>query len=155
MLKGLGFLIVFDLTNRSTFAGIGAFREQILRVKDQNTWPMVLAGNKVDIAVPGRRQIETQEAMTLAASWGVPYFETSAKTTYNVTQAWLQVGRRWLGSGSGGGGGVARLTCVGGVSLCASSSLQVVREIRASPLTNGTSPTSTVVVRSHGRCTIL
>lgn len=52
-------------------------REQINRVKDSDSVPMVLVGNKSDL---GTRMVETRQAQELARSYGVPFVETSAKT---------------------------------------------------------------------------
>ncbi|KAL0198011.1 hypothetical protein M9458_006551, partial [Cirrhinus mrigala] len=51
--------------------------EQINRVKDSDNVPMVLVGNKSDLA---SRTVETRQAQELARSYGVPFVETSAKT---------------------------------------------------------------------------
>lgn len=52
-------------------------REQIKRVKDSDDVPMVLVGNKCDLAA---RTVESRQAQELARSYGIPYIETSAKT---------------------------------------------------------------------------
>lgn len=52
-------------------------REQINRVKDSDNVPMVLVGNKSDLA---NRNVESRQAQELARSYGVPFVETSAKT---------------------------------------------------------------------------
>lgn len=62
------------------------FREQINRVKDSDSVPMVLVGNKSDL---NTRTVETKQAQELARSYGVPFVETSAKTR--------QVCRSWSG----------------------------------------------------------
>ena len=57
-------------------------REQILRVKDDETIPLLLVGNKCDLE--SRRRVADAEAGARASQWGVPYVETSAKTRHNV-----------------------------------------------------------------------
>jgi GTPase SAR1 family protein len=52
-------------------------REQIKRVKDSDDVPMVLVGNKCDLAA---RTVESRQAQDLARSYSIPYIETSAKT---------------------------------------------------------------------------
>lgn len=52
------------------------FREQIKRVKDSDDVPMVLVGNKCDLA----RTVDTKQAQELARSYGIEFVETSAKT---------------------------------------------------------------------------
>lgn len=69
-------LIVFaSLTNFSLTCSPS--REQINRVKDSDSVPMVLVGNKSDLS---SRSVETRQAQELARSYGVPFVETSAKT---------------------------------------------------------------------------
>lgn len=58
------------------------FREQILRVKEDENVPFLLVGNKSDLE--DRRQVSTDEAKVRADQWGVSYVETSAKTRANV-----------------------------------------------------------------------
>ena len=42
---GEGFLLVYSVTSRSSFELIDYFRQQILRVKDRDTIPMVVVRN--------------------------------------------------------------------------------------------------------------
>lgn len=58
------------------------FREQILRVKNDENIPFLLVGNKGDLT--DKRKISLNEAQSRAQEWGVPYVETSAKTRDNV-----------------------------------------------------------------------
>lgn len=58
------------------------FREQILRVKNDENIPFLLVGNKCDLE--DKRKVSFQEASDRAKLWGVPYVETSAKTREHV-----------------------------------------------------------------------
>ena len=58
------------------------YREQILRVKEDENVPFLLVGNKSDLE--DRRQASAEEAKARAEQWGVCYVETSAKTRANV-----------------------------------------------------------------------
>lgn len=58
------------------------YREQILRVKEDENVPFLLVGNKSDLE--DRRQVGAEEAKARADQWGVSYVETSAKTRANV-----------------------------------------------------------------------
>lgn len=49
MRSGEGFLLVFSVTERSSFDEIYKFHRQILRVKDRDEFPMLMVGNKVKI----------------------------------------------------------------------------------------------------------
>lgn len=49
MRTGQGFVMVYSITSRSSFDEINQFHEQILRVKDKDYVPTLLAGNKCDL----------------------------------------------------------------------------------------------------------
>jgi small GTP-binding protein len=49
MRTGQGFILTYAITSRSSFEEIANFREQILRVKDDDTAPIVICGNKCDL----------------------------------------------------------------------------------------------------------
>ncbi|KAI5692295.1 hypothetical protein M8J77_020333 [Diaphorina citri] len=65
-----------------SFQATQEFREQILRVKNDDNIPLLLVGNKGDL--DDKRKVPLVDAESLAAQWGVPYVETSAKTRDNV-----------------------------------------------------------------------
>jgi Ras-related protein Ral-A len=58
------------------------YRDQILRVKNDENIPFLLVGNKSDL--DEKRKVSLAEANARAQQWGVPYVETSAKTRDNV-----------------------------------------------------------------------
>ena len=91
MRTGQGFICVYAVTSRSAFDEITSFREQILRVKDEDKVPMVLAGNKCDLEE--ERQVTTVEGQDLAKSFGCPFYETSAKARINVEEAFYELVR--------------------------------------------------------------
>nr|CAD7592140.1 unnamed protein product [Timema genevievae] len=80
--SGEGFLCVFSITEDDSFQSTQEFREQILRVKNDENIPFLLVGNKSDLEE--KRKISLAEAQGRAQQWGVPYVETSAKTRENV-----------------------------------------------------------------------
>ncbi|KAI0249167.1 protein ras-1 [Lactifluus subvellereus] len=49
MREGEGFLLVYSITDRGSFDMIGAMHQQLLRVKDSESVPIVLVGNKCDL----------------------------------------------------------------------------------------------------------
>lgn len=49
MRKGDGFLLVFSVDSQSSFQEVVQFQEQILRIKDADSFPMILVGNKSDL----------------------------------------------------------------------------------------------------------
>ncbi|KAJ8268492.1 hypothetical protein COCON_G00136640 [Conger conger] len=89
--SGEGFLCVFSITELESFAATADFREQILRVKEDESVPFLLVGNKSDLE--DRRQVNTEEAKGRAEQWGVSYVETSAKTRANVDKVFFDLMR--------------------------------------------------------------
>ena len=49
MRTGQGFVMVYSITSRASFDEITTFHEQILRVKDRDYVPSLIAGNKCDL----------------------------------------------------------------------------------------------------------
>ena len=49
MRNGEGFLLVYSITSRDSFQEINAFYQQILRVKDQDNFPVIIVANKCDL----------------------------------------------------------------------------------------------------------
>lgn len=79
-----GFLLVYNVVDANSFKEIQAIHEQILRAREAEKVPIVLVGNKVDLV---EREISSEQGRKLAASFGCPFVETSAKTRTNVEQA--------------------------------------------------------------------
>ncbi|KAK3994893.1 ras family-domain-containing protein [Cladorrhinum sp. PSN332] len=91
MRTGEGFLLVYSITSRESFEEIRTFQQQILRVKDKDVFPMVVVGNKVDLA--SERKVSQEEGESLAREFRCKFLETSAKTNTNVEQAFFEVVR--------------------------------------------------------------
>ncbi|TPX35474.1 hypothetical protein SmJEL517_g02159 [Synchytrium microbalum] len=83
---GEGFLLVYSILEPETFANTKAFRDQIVRVLDDDKIPFILAGNKADLA--DIRRVTTEQGEEQARQWGAVYMETSAKTRHNVEEAY-------------------------------------------------------------------
>jgi GTPase KRas protein len=49
MRNGEGFLIVYSITSRDSFEEVRTFHQQVLRVKDKDTFPIILVANKCDL----------------------------------------------------------------------------------------------------------
>eukprot|EP00042_Codosiga_hollandica_P034276 m.239115 g.239115 ORF g.239115 m.239115 type:complete len:132 (-) comp54363_c2_seq47:46-441(-) len=92
MRTGEGFLMVFSVADRGTFEDIAIFQKQILRVKDRETYPMLLIGNKADLE--SERQVSTTEAKDYARKHGLTYIETSAKNRVNVDLCFSELVRQ-------------------------------------------------------------
>jgi GTPase SAR1 family protein len=81
MREGEGFILVYSITERESFDSIGAFHEQLLRVKEMNTVPIILVGNKCDLEYERRvaeqglcAQFHPSHLMCLRPSLSVPVF---------------------------------------------------------------------------------
>ncbi|VDM33846.1 unnamed protein product, partial [Hydatigera taeniaeformis] len=77
MRKGHGFIIVYSVTDQQSFRQVRRFYTQILRARDRDSYPMILAANKIDLVQ--QRVVTPEEGQTLAQELGVRYIETSAK----------------------------------------------------------------------------
>ncbi|KAJ5075794.1 ras-like protein [Anaeramoeba ignava] len=86
MRNGDGFLAVFSIVKKTTFEEIQRIHTLILRTKETDFVPVVLVGNKVDLE---NHEITQKDAENLASSWKCPYIETSAKTNFNVENAFF------------------------------------------------------------------
>ena len=82
---GQGFLLVFAINDRESFNVLPTKRDRVLKGKHNELTPMVLVGNKQDLAKD--RTVTYEEAKNLADSWGIEYIETSAKTDFNCKEA--------------------------------------------------------------------
>eukprot|EP01116_Phalansterium_solitarium_P001223 TRINITY_DN1099_c0_g1_i1.p2 TRINITY_DN1099_c0_g1~~TRINITY_DN1099_c0_g1_i1.p2 ORF type:complete len:197 (+),score=90.69 TRINITY_DN1099_c0_g1_i1:108-698(+) len=77
-------VIVYDVTERSTFNDLKGWLDQIRRYGVENV-VKILIGNKSDL--DGQRQVQTSEGQAFAAANGLLFFETSAKSGANVAAA--------------------------------------------------------------------
>jgi len=80
-----GLLYVFDLTRRSSFANLPAWREEASKVIGDK--PSIILGNKLDLATE-YREVGTEEGRALCDEYNAAeYYETSAKTGVNTDDA--------------------------------------------------------------------
>ena len=112
---GEGFILVYSISSRSSFARIQKFHHQIQRVKESSlsgspTYPgsplsasstasgsfgpapVMLVGNKCDRVT--EREVSTQEGSALARELGCDFVEASAKNCVNVEKAFYDVVRQ-------------------------------------------------------------
>jgi small GTP-binding protein len=75
-----GGVLVYDITNRNSFNALDYWLKQIRQ--NAGNIPVVLAGNKIDIAA--QRKVSTEEAQKFANEKNLMYLETSAKTGVSV-----------------------------------------------------------------------
>ncbi|KAF2742731.1 ras-domain-containing protein [Sporormia fimetaria CBS 119925] len=112
---GEGFVLVYSISSRSSFARIQRFHSQIQRVKETalsgsptypgsplsalnpgmgsfGPAPVMLVGNKCDRVT--EREVSTQEGSALAKELGCDFVEASAKNCVNVEKAFYEVVRQ-------------------------------------------------------------
>ncbi len=92
MKSGHGFILVYSITSIGTFNDLQDLREQILRVKDTDKVPLVLAGNKCDLE--DDRVVSKDQAQKMADQWGCTFFETSARNKINSDEIFFNVVRQ-------------------------------------------------------------
>ena len=80
----IGAFLVYDVTNRDTFESISRWLTDV-RATARSDVVTVLVGNKCDLSA--KRQVPRAEAEAFAASSGMAFFETSAKTGENIEAA--------------------------------------------------------------------
>lgn len=92
MRKGDGFLLVYSVIDPQSYENIRHFHTSILRVKDRDSYPMILVANKVDLV--HLRKVTEDQGRELAGQLQIPYIETSAKDPpLNVDAAFHEVVR--------------------------------------------------------------
>ena len=76
-----GILLIFDVTNRSSFEHVSTWIEQIREEASEQT-VIYLVGNKIDDQ--NNRVVTNQEAIKLTDEFKLKYYETSAKNNINI-----------------------------------------------------------------------
>ena len=82
-----GCLIVYSISDRQSFESIHSWILDI-RSKSAPNIPIILVANKAD---NNNRQVSTYEGEQLAQDCGFLYFETSAKTAYNINNVFTSL----------------------------------------------------------------
>jgi GTPase KRas len=86
MHSGQGFVIVYDITSLDSFEDAVAIYSYILRIKDTDSAPVVICGNKCDLS--SSRVVSTEDGERFAAKCNnAPFFETSAKLNINISES--------------------------------------------------------------------
>lgn len=86
------FILVYDITDADSFTEVRVLRDQIHETKGSSAVPIVVVGNKVDLAETGERQVEfhtTESVVTV--DWENGFVEASAKDNINVSQIFKEL----------------------------------------------------------------
>ena len=77
-------MVVYDITNRESFNNLNSWLIEIEKNGNKNVYKLLI-GNKNDLEE--NRQISYEEGKEFASINGMEFFETSAKTAYQVQDA--------------------------------------------------------------------
>jgi Ras-related protein Rab-8A len=86
----MGILLVYDVTDESSFTNVRNWMKQIDSNAAENV-NRILIGNKCD--VEEGRVITYEQGSALAEEFGINFFETSAKQNTNVEKAFQSIAR--------------------------------------------------------------
>ena len=110
-------ILAYDITNPRSFAALDSWRNEFLLQagnKDEDNFPFVVIGNKVD------KEAERRVLKSKATAWckskggnkssasgdGIPHLEVSAKEAKNVEAAFVEAARLALETDDGGDGDI-------------------------------------------------
>ncbi|CAF5130165.1 unnamed protein product, partial [Rotaria sp. Silwood1] len=86
-------LIVYDITNYNSFLQAKKWVRELRQVKGTEII-IGLAGNKSDLTIENKRQVDIREGAEYADENGLIFMETSAKRGENVTEIFMNVARQ-------------------------------------------------------------
>ncbi|CAM6099443.1 unnamed protein product [Calypogeia fissa] len=86
----MGILLVYDISDSSSFQNVRNWIGSITEYAAENV-NIVLVGNKADMA--DKRQIAKAQGQALADEYNIKFFETSAKTNFNVEEVFTSIAR--------------------------------------------------------------
>jgi Ras-related protein Rap-1B len=106
---GDGYILVYSITDDTTFAKVDRLREEILRAQGGRMVPIFLVGTKADLAAD--RAVSEKERLAKARSWNCRSYEISSKVSQQgVKEVFEQMGNDIvqidMNKGLGGGGSV-------------------------------------------------
>ena len=81
-----GIIIVYDITDRESFDNVKQWLNEIDKYACENV-NKLLVGNKSDL--DNKRQVDFEEGKAFADQHGIPFLETSAKSSTNVEKSFL------------------------------------------------------------------
>ena len=82
-----GILLIYDLTDKSSFLSIDKWISNLENNLDMKNVPIILVGNKND--KEDERKVSYEEGLKYAQKYNFQFFEMSAKTGENVKEAFL------------------------------------------------------------------
>ena len=89
--KSDGIIIMYDITNYSSFDSVPEFIEKIKELKGDN-FPVILIGNKID--KEEERLVSEDEGKSLAEQYGINFIEISNREGINIEEAGMNIVNR-------------------------------------------------------------
>ncbi|XP_072918249.1 GTP-binding protein REM 1 [Hemitrygon akajei] len=84
MQVGNAYIIVYSITDRTSFESASELRIQLRRLRQAENIPIILVGNKSDLV--RRRDVSVEEGRACAVVFDCKFIETSATLHHNVTE---------------------------------------------------------------------
>ncbi|EAR91816.2 Ras family protein (macronuclear) [Tetrahymena thermophila SB210] len=88
LLKGGCLILVYDITDRNSFEEMTKYYFESTKIQDRK-FTYLLLGNKLDKY--SNRQVSFNEAKSFSDSYGILFFEVSAKYNVNIKEAYNQL----------------------------------------------------------------
>lgn len=90
----MGILLVYDVTDEGSFKNVRNWMQNIEQHASEKV-NKILVGNKSDMG-KDKRAVSYTAGEQLAKEYGIPFFETSAKTGSNVDDVFYRISRNVL-----------------------------------------------------------
>ncbi|KAF9436208.1 hypothetical protein BGZ76_004561 [Entomortierella beljakovae] len=93
MRSGDGFICVYSVASMGSFQELVGFRDQIWRSKESRKTPIIVVGNKWDLADQGHREVPTDLGAHFAEDSNALFVEASAKVAMNINELFIALVR--------------------------------------------------------------
>ena len=84
-----GFILMYSITSPDSLRKLSKMRDNIVRIKDVDSVPIVLVGNKSDLKK--KRIVSLEQGQKLSTAFACPLFESSAKERINIEELFIQI----------------------------------------------------------------
>jgi Ras-related protein M-Ras len=82
---------MYSVADRASYEKIPELVKHIQKVRDTELIPCILVGNKSDLDPDDR--VSEEEGQDLAAKFGIPFYETSARGAQNIQETYISLVR--------------------------------------------------------------